>query len=390
MESFISIAKWYFALDRYNYARWGTVHCFDLMLLQRNCPDIYEQFRLGNFSFLKTCSEYLRIALDQVHEQNNKVIKGSGGSTHLLNRTDESCLIRWETVGSDSARIVCEFEDSIDEIGTKEGIRKHHEDAEVFQDRFQADVRKVYSGMSCNPFKLNKLTAINNPSFCFPDIVFDNICKLEETGKRQFDEFLENRLIKQKVPINAKITENKFTLLGNANLNKKEKPKDMKIKQTIITKLRTALSYREKESERLFESELFGIAQSISEPPTTLYHSRKSQLLQRFEKATTLPHLSQNTSSAMIIELSAIIHLKGASDADTFHDFAVIIYYYIMGLSKGFTRIDIVGDQYIGHSVKEQIRKDRELVHANCLKTILNFQRTRGKIVCVIVKIRKI
>ena len=103
--------------------------------------------------------------------------------------------------------------------------------------------------MSCNPFKLNKLTAINNPSSCFPDIVFDNICKLEETGKRQFDEFLENRMIKQKVPINAKITENKFTLLGNANLNKKEKLKDMKIKQTIITKLRTALSYREKECD---------------------------------------------------------------------------------------------------------------------------------------------
>ena len=51
--------------------------------------------------------------------------------------------------------------------------------------------------------------------------------------------------------------------------------------------------------------------------------------------------------------------MKGASDADTFHDFAVIIYYYIMGLSKGFTRIDIVGDQYFDHSVKEQIRKDR-------------------------------
>ena len=83
-------------------------------------------------------------------------------------------------MGSDIARIICEFEDSIDEIGTREGIRKHHEDTEVFQDRFQGDVRKVYSGMSCNPFKLNKLTAINNPSSYFPDIVFDNICKLEE------------------------------------------------------------------------------------------------------------------------------------------------------------------------------------------------------------------
>ena len=92
----------------------------------------------------------------------------SYGSTYLLNRTGEPDLIRWETVGSDIARIVCGFEDSIEEIGTREGIRKHHEDTEVFQYRFQGDVRKVYRGMSCNPFELNKLTAINNPSSCFP------------------------------------------------------------------------------------------------------------------------------------------------------------------------------------------------------------------------------
>ena len=65
IESFISIVKWYHALDHYHYARWGTVHCFDLMLLEKNCPDIYEQFQKGNFSFQKTNTEFSRIALDQ-------------------------------------------------------------------------------------------------------------------------------------------------------------------------------------------------------------------------------------------------------------------------------------------------------------------------------------
>ena len=76
---------------------------------------------------------------------------------------------------------------------------------------------------------------------------------------------------------------------------------------------------------------------------------------------TTAIWESNHTSAPKSKYLSAIIHLKGASDAGTFHGFAVIIYiiYYIMGLSKGFTRIDIVGDQYFGHSVKEQIRKDK-------------------------------
>ena len=55
----------------------------------------------GHFSFLKTHREFSRIATDQVHEQNNKIIKGSGGATSLLNKSDASALIRWEAGGPD-------------------------------------------------------------------------------------------------------------------------------------------------------------------------------------------------------------------------------------------------------------------------------------------------
>ena len=38
--------------------------------------------------FKKTRSQFSSIALYQVHEQNNDIIKGVGGATHLLNRPD--------------------------------------------------------------------------------------------------------------------------------------------------------------------------------------------------------------------------------------------------------------------------------------------------------------
>ena len=44
----------------------------------------------GIFSFQKTNRQFSQIGLDQVHEQNNAVIKGSGGATDLLNKVDES------------------------------------------------------------------------------------------------------------------------------------------------------------------------------------------------------------------------------------------------------------------------------------------------------------
>ena len=144
-------------------------------------------FRKVTFPFRKQTLNFQRIALDQVHEQNNKIIKGSGGAKHLLNRNDESGLIRWETVGSDVARLLSEFEDSIDAYNTTLGTKKHHEDNMVFQDTFLKDVQKVYIGMLSNPFEIDKLTSISNTSYSFPDVVFDNISKLKETGKRLFD-----------------------------------------------------------------------------------------------------------------------------------------------------------------------------------------------------------
>ena len=50
----------------------------------------------GNFSFPKNNTLFFRIVLDQLHEQNNKVIKGISGATSVINRKDESALNRWE------------------------------------------------------------------------------------------------------------------------------------------------------------------------------------------------------------------------------------------------------------------------------------------------------
>ena len=49
-----NLMKWIFSFDHYNYARWATVHLFDLMTLHETCPDIYQHFLKGNFSFQKS------------------------------------------------------------------------------------------------------------------------------------------------------------------------------------------------------------------------------------------------------------------------------------------------------------------------------------------------
>ena len=114
LETLFRFLKWFFALDKYNYARWAIIFWFDLVLLQYRCPQEYNEFNRGNFSFLKTNTEFSRMALDQVHEQNNRYVKSVGGATPLVNRQDDSALVRWELCGPELSRIVREFEEGND------------------------------------------------------------------------------------------------------------------------------------------------------------------------------------------------------------------------------------------------------------------------------------
>lgn len=121
------------------------------------------------------------MTFDQMHEQNNKIIKGSGSVKHHLNKSDESGLIQWATVGTDIVRILTEFEDSINSPKSNE-TRKYQEDNDIFQEKFLKNVQKVHDGMVANPLNLPELTNISNTSLVFPDLVFHNISILEAMG----------------------------------------------------------------------------------------------------------------------------------------------------------------------------------------------------------------
>ena len=55
------------------------------------------------------------MGLDQIHEQNNKLIKGCGGASDLLSKVDDSALILWETCSPEIARVIFRFKDCLDQ-----------------------------------------------------------------------------------------------------------------------------------------------------------------------------------------------------------------------------------------------------------------------------------
>ena len=160
LEVLYLLLSWFFSFNHVHYARWLTVHWFDLYHLESKFPDLFEQFSNGNFSFQKSNREFSRMGLDQIHEQNNKVIKGAGGASALLNKEDDSALLRWEVCSPELARVILEFEDSLDknEIPA-DSSTNHHEDNDSFNKRFTSDVSRLVKSIAVN--RLLKITSPN-------------------------------------------------------------------------------------------------------------------------------------------------------------------------------------------------------------------------------------
>ena len=70
-----SIARflaWIFVFDHVLYARWLTIHHYDMEMLNETNPEIYDEFNTNG----RTQNRFSSMALDQRHEQLNKDVKG--------------------------------------------------------------------------------------------------------------------------------------------------------------------------------------------------------------------------------------------------------------------------------------------------------------------------
>ena len=80
------------------------------------------------------------MALDQLHEQNNRTIESSVASS-FANRADDSDLTRWETCGAELSRIINEFGDTF--RPQVKSSNNHHKDCISFSFKFYSDIKNV-------------------------------------------------------------------------------------------------------------------------------------------------------------------------------------------------------------------------------------------------------
>ena len=193
------MAPWMFALDHTHYARWLPIFMQDLKMLEIKHPDVFCEFQKGRFTYKKTDRPFFCMAEDQAHEQNNKDVKTDGGAVGILDT--ESSLMKWMIGGPEIACLVKNFNN--EQHGA---MNKHHEDTDAHENKFHKDVKNFKECVAelGNPFSEDDNSLVQ--------IMSRTVMNAKKIGEDQYEEYVQERLVKCEKSIHLTIPNNNLPL----------------------------------------------------------------------------------------------------------------------------------------------------------------------------------
>ena len=221
-------------MDHTNYARWASVHIRDMESLPESTKE--EFIRNGKWVVSKTNKKvFSSILFDQAHEQENKIVKSSGGVVGITN--NPSALRRRMLSGPELARCVNEFQDEYF-IEDGEHQNTHHEQAHSIQAKFQKQVINLAETITRmgNPFldDFQDLVNLENRN-CLDESAVIDLNVLETTGKEQYNHFVETVFEERSPSIHEPIKKNSFSLFKKKHRVTSQQGKKVKIlKKTTL------------------------------------------------------------------------------------------------------------------------------------------------------------
>ena len=160
---------------------------------------------------------------------------------------------------------------------------------------------------------------------------------------KQFHTFWHERLMTAEVPLNEPIKKNSFLISGKFEYQKTEKKKTCLLE--YFEQIEICCEVRKQWTLYLFETELFGVAQSFVETNTSLCHRNKSEIL---KKIPSFNEYTISNLSTAVINLSPFVKGIDVRHCNTFKK----VFYHL----KDHKRIDLIVDRYFKDSIKENLR----------------------------------
>ena len=159
----------------------------------------------------KTGNKFSAIPIDQVHKQNNALVKGDGGAIGLTKHA--AALRRWTVGGPEIAKVIQNFDNGVDFIPITHPTSHHHDASPKVQANFVSYVAKLekkYSE-SGNPFQdaTSDLVILHTGDIVDRSVI-QTLNNIYEIGTEQYNTFVRERITNRFRPLSDPIKRNKF------------------------------------------------------------------------------------------------------------------------------------------------------------------------------------
>jgi hypothetical protein len=360
VEILDALAPWFFALDHVNYSRWLPIFINDMKSLPDEIKDYLPKF----WVIQKTEKKFSSIPIDQAHEQNNAVVKGSGGAVGLTE--NPVAFTRWMVAGPEMSRLLKEFETGflMDEDHDNEVNYLHHEQGLATQKRFQKQVQNLTETITemGNPFRddFKELVALDTHN-CADESVIMTVNRIEEVGTSQYQTYVKDVIMERTVSIHNPIKKTSLPLFKRQTPKTSSKTSKqlsaLKSDRCLFSRLYIVSQHRDGDLEDFFKHENQPYPPSLSEFGK-LRFSKKSDLLCCLEVQSQ--RTPPSSYDAKVFDGAVIVHALPLSTATTFSEYADKVFLpFITNQLKTANRVDVVWDTYRPDSVKEATREKR-------------------------------
>ena len=298
--------------------------------------------------------------IDQCHEQNNEVVKGSGEAVGLTE--NPSAFKKWMTAGPEQAQLLKEFEcEFMREASDKQ---LHHEEGFWMQKAFKEQAQNLVEVINemGNPFlhESKELLVLDTRDVVDESVVTTIRC-VEKLSTEQYEAYNKSVIRDQNTSIHEAIKKNSLPLFKHPTPKTKSKQTEqiamLKHDVELFSRLYIVMQHREGDMATFFKHENHPYPPSLSDRGR-LRLGKKSDLLSvlsaEAEKEAPVAF------DVKVLDGAAIVHLLSTNGVSTFDDYASDVFIpYIKKQIETSKRVDVVWDTYVTCSIKESTREKR-------------------------------
>ena len=360
----------YFALDKTNYARYGSYYVAVLERIESLYPGLQRLLENKGISVQAQRKYPHRVAIDQRGEQTlNREAKTTGGIKNFA--SDSSGILKWTLNRAEQAKNTNALLALADLDSTSTMYKPLRPSQILKSEKFVNNIVKVVKEEYINPFDagLDKDRLWNLSSgIPAPFPVAESVVQLRQLGKEAYEEFEEYRIKKGEVDFHSPIKRMNLKLFKSTSRRVTAKSSTQaKCIEANRNILGTLLAISGK-NERVVDFDvalhypLCPVPLSLANPDGSRRTTKKSNLqsiiLKHCNKELAHPRESQPSKSEVstfIIDLMAAIRTLTVIP-DTYEE---LTWKFLKSLPSGYPRVDIVADTYKKRSIKSGERSKR-------------------------------